>query len=336
VASATSAGVSLTCRAGPRHHTGRVAERLAPLTLDAPVTTRPKDPSPVRRWGPRVVVAGVVVLALLAGVIVTAHFVSIERRAHEVRATSLVPLGMPAKVLVVLARPSQELPMAGTLAALEEAGTQVSMLVMTAEPGSTGNSPKTPDPDATGAGGADTPTDASVSDLLARSNALLGVDSTTVAGFAPGDLLVADPGVVTARISEAMRADQPSAVVTVSDATGHDRDSQAVAGYTLVAAAQQGSGVGRVWTLSRGSWERDLQAFAGDSVDQQVPVPQVSVPLTGDTAGVKSEVIGTWIDSGSADLARDAYPLVGAVPASWYFRFWDREYFALAWGTPVP
>lgn len=332
MAHATPSGVSLTSSSAPRPHTGRVAERLAPLTRADPVTSHPDHISMTGRWVRRGAVIAVLLLGLIAGTVATAHFLSIERRAHEVRATSLVPLGMPAKVLVVVARPEQELAMAGALAALEEAGTEVSMLVMTTDPSATSPAPvggRTPKASATSA-----PAALPVPEPLARANAQLGVESTGMAGFPRGDLLLADPNAVTGRITQAIEATRPSALVTVSDGTGRDRDSQAVAGYALAAASNADSGVGRVWTVTRGSWERDLQALAGDSVDQQVPVPQVAVQLTDSTARAKSEVAETWL-GGSADQTRATYPLLGTVPASLYFRFWDREYFALAWGTPV-
>ena len=293
------------------------------------MTSHPDPVSMTGRWVRRGVVAAFLLFGLLAGTVATAHLLSIERRAHEVRATSLVPAGMPAKVLVVVARPEQELAMAGSLAALQEAGTEVSMLVMTADPGADPAADASVRTAATGAA-AEPP----VPDLLARANDQLGIEATGMAGFARGDLLLADPRAVTGRIAQAIKSSQPSAVVTVSDGTGLDRDSQAVAGYALAAAAKPGSGVGRVWTVTRGSWERDLQALAGDSVDQQVPVPQVAVPLTGSTARAKSEIAETWL-AGSAEQTRATYPLLGTVPTSLYFRFWDREYFALAWGTPI-
>ena len=53
-----------------------------------------------------------------------------------------------------------------------------------------------------------------------------------------------------------------------------------------------------------------------------------------DHTAVKGEVLlahGTQ----SPDLVRATYPYADRVPAWAYFRFWDREYFALAWGQPL-
>lgn len=308
-----------------------MAERLAPVLVAAPITSRPEQ-TRRRRWRwPRRLATAVVLLALtLAGTLVTAHFLSIERRAHEIRATSLVPLGLPARVLVVIARPGQELPMAATLARLQEAGTSVALLSLTAVP-DTGSAPAPVDVSTSAP-----PDDAPVPPPLQRAAEALGVDSVAVAGYQPGELLGADPAWVTQRIRRAIQDSRPSAVVTVSDTTGVDRDSQAVAGYTLLAAGGPGTQVARVWTVTRGAWERDWQALAGSAVlDQRPPTPQVAVRILGDIAGVKSQAMSAYADAGAAAAVDARYPAWDRLSSTLYLRFWDREYFALAWGQPV-
>ena len=122
-------------------------------------------------------------------------------------------------------------------------------------------------------------------------------------------------------------------VLTVSDTTGTDSDSQAVAAYTLAAAQAEGSGVARVWTVTRGDREVSWNALVRAPIGDRVPEPQVSVRIDDRTA-VKGEVLlvhGTQ----SPDLVRATYPYADRIPAWAYFRFWDREYFALTWGQPL-
>jgi LmbE family N-acetylglucosaminyl deacetylase len=309
-----------------------MAERLAPLTVVAPITSRP-EPARGRVWRRvrRVVVAVIALGLMLAGTVYTAHFLSIERHAHEIRATSLVPPGLPARVLVIVARPGQELPMAGTLATLHESGTSVALLSLTADVGSevgssTVSARRSKRP----------PADVVVPEALAAETSALGVDSVAVAGFEPGELMLVDPVAVTRRIREAIRAERPSAIITVNDAQGGDRDSQAVAGYTLLAAGDPTAGVARVWTVARGAWERDWQALAGSPlVSQKSPTPQVAVRLLGDIAGVKSQALAAYRDYGTAAVVDAQYPAWDRLSSTLYLRFWDREYFALAWGNPV-
>ena len=300
-----------------------MAERLAPEQTPPRVTSRPERArGRTRRWGRRLVALVLSVALVAAGTVATLHFLAIHRSAQEIRATALVPPEMAANVLVVLARPGQELPLAGTLAALDAAGATVSVLSLT--------------------DGATQPPELSFaeesigqvrSDELASSADLLGVDRVTTAAFADGELLAADPDDVVAAITAEITASAPSVILTVGDTTGQDTDSQAVAAYVLTAAQSEGSGVGRVWTVTRGDREVSWNALARAPIGDRVPEPQVSVRIDGDT-GAKGAVLlahGTQ----SPDLVQATYPYADRVPAWAYFRFWDREYFALAWGQPL-
>ena len=300
-----------------------MAERLAPEQVPLRVTSRPERPrGRVRRWFGRLI-GLLLVLALLAGTaLFTAHFLAIQRTAKEVRATALVPTELPAKVLVVLARPSQELEMAGTLAELDDAGAQVSLLSLTA------GEAQPPDVAFAGDKLADIRTDE-----LANAADILGVDSVTDAGLADGSLLGAEPAEVTGVISDAIKKSTPSIILTVSDRTGEDGDSQAAAAYALAAAQTDGSGVARIWTVTRGDRELSWNSRLGHPVATEVPEPQVAVRIDDQTA-TKGDVLlahGTQ----SPDLADSTYPFADRLPAWAYFRFWDREYFALAWGEPI-
>ncbi len=244
--------MSLTGRGPGGRQTGRMAERLAPEQTPLPVTSRPERArGRVRRFVRRLLALVVGLSLLAAGTLATLHFLAINRSATEVRATALVPEGMAASVLVVLARPGQELPLSGTLAALDAAGASVSVLSLTD-------------------GGAQPPHMAFAaerlgairSDELASAGDLLGVDRVTTADYPDGALLGADPDAVTATIAKQIDEAAPSVVLTVSDATGTDSDSQAVAAYTLAAAQAEDSGVARVWTVTRGDREVSWNALA--------------------------------------------------------------------------
>jgi LmbE family N-acetylglucosaminyl deacetylase len=300
-----------------------MAERLAPEQTPLRVTSRPERARGRTRRAGRRLVALVLGLALLAvGSVATLHFLAIHRTAEEVRATALVPPEMAVDVLVVLARPGQELPMAGTLAALDDAGATVSVLSLTdgaAQPPRLEFAP------------------ASIgqvrADELAGAADLLGVDRVTSAGYPDGELLAAEPDDVRATIAAEISEVSPSVIITVGDTTGRDTDSQAVAAYALAAAQAQDSGVARVWTVTRGDREISWNALARAPIGDRVPEPQVAVRIDDHTV-VKGEALlahGTQ----SPDLVRSTYPYADRVPAWAYFRFWDREYFTLAWGQPL-
>ena len=60
-------------------------------------------------------------------------------------------------------------------------------------------------------------------DELAAAGEVLGVEGVTVAGYADGELLVADPGQVTATIAEVVAEVAPSTILTVADLTPDPR-----------------------------------------------------------------------------------------------------------------
>jgi LmbE family N-acetylglucosaminyl deacetylase len=255
--------------------------------------------------------------------VVTLHFLALQRSAQEVRATALVPPDMPANVLVVLAHPGQELAMAGTLASLDEAGAQVHVLSLTS------GEAQPPVLDSAEDRVADLR-----ADELAASGDLLDVEGITVADYADGMLLAADPDEVTATIADVIDEVGPSIVLTVSDLTGQDPDSQAVAAYVLAAAQQEEeSTVARVWTVTRGDREVEWNALVAEPIAVDQPEAEVAVRIE-DQAAIKGRVLlahGTQ----SPDLVAATYPYADRIPAWAYFRFWDREYFALAWGQPI-
>jgi len=255
--------------------------------------------------------------------VVTLHYLGIHRSAQEIRATALIPPKMPVDVLVVIARPGQEVTMAGTLAALDDAGAQVSVLSLTSGEAQPPN-----------AGFGQERIRGIRADELRASSESLGVESVVIGDYADGQLMAADPGEVTAQIAKVVDEVRPSAILTVGDMTGDDSDSQAVAGYSLAAAQAQDSPVARVWTVTRGDREVEWNAMLADPIaGKSVPEPDVSVRIQ-DEAAMKGQALQTH-GTQSPDLVRGTYPYEDRIPALAYFRFWDREYFALAWGQPM-
>lgn len=300
-----------------------MAERLAPEQVTVLGTSRPERARGHKRRWPRRLAALFVSVALIVAVSgATLHFLAIQRSAQEIRATALVPTDLAANVLVVLARPGQELPLAGTLAALDEAGATVSLLSLT--------------------NGAAQPPELSVADdrlgqvradELQSSANLLGVDRVTTGDYVDGSLLTVDPNEVVATIAAEIAEATPTVLLTVGDATGTDTDSQAVAAYSLAAAQAEDAGVARIWTVTRGhreaTWNEQLRAPIGN----RFPEAQVSIRIDDHTA-LKGEALSAH-GTQSPDLVQGTYPYADRIPAWSYFRFWDREYFALAWGTPL-
>ncbi len=254
--------------------------------------------------------------------LVTLWLLAVDRNADDIRPTALIPPDMPANVLVVLARPGQELTMAGTLAALDDAGVTVSLLSLTR------GEAQAPD-----LATAQVPLANLRAQELEASAEALGVDRVRTAAFADGSLVRLEPTRVTERIAEEIAAVSPSVLLTVGDVTGDDGDSKAVAAYTLAAVQQEGSSVARIWTVTRGDREVSWNGRLGRPVAEEVPIAQVSVRI-GDQAVAKGDALlahGTQ----SPDLAASTYPYADRIPSWAYFRFWNREYFALAWGMPI-
>ena len=302
-----------------------MAERLAPEAAPLVITSRPERPRGRSRRVLRRTVGAVLALGVVAaGSVVTLQVLGVDRQAQTVRAAGLIPTGMPASALVVLARPGQEVPMAGTLAALDAAGVRVSVLSLTQ------GEAQAPD-----LRSASADLGAIRADELAHAGDLLGVDSTTTAAFDDGGIMAAEPGEVTGAISRAIEAAEASVVLTVADLSGADADSQAAASYALAAAQHSDSGVARVWTVTRGerevSWGDRIADMGMDVA--QLPEAEVAVRIDAQTA-VKGQALRAH-GTQSPNLARTSYPYADRLPAWAYFRFWDREYFALAWGQEL-
>lgn len=298
-----------------------MAERLAPERTPLEISSQPEQRRGSRlRWTRRLLALGSALVVAAALAVATAYVLLVDRGARELRATSLVAPDQPVSALVVVARPGQEVLMAGTVRALTDAGARVSMLSLTRGEG------QPPLLEADRLAGLR-------ADEFADSAQHLGVDSATTAAFPDGGLVAADPAAVIRTISEAIAAASPSVILTVGDLTGSDTDSRATTSYVQSAALAVGSGVGRVWVVTRGEREADWTARLGETDAAQRPTPDAAVRIA-PNALAKGESLAAH-GTQSPRLAASTYPLADRLPAWAYFHFLDREYFHLQWGEPL-
>ncbi len=302
-----------------------MAERLAPERAPVTVLSTPERPRGSRsRWARRLLALVVAAATLMVGALVLAHFLVVDRGARQLRASALIPEGVETSVLVVVARPGQEVLMAGTLRALDEAGARVSLLALTS------GEAQPPDLQATTDG---------IGPLrmgeFAAAAERLGVESATAGALPDGELVTQDPSVISAPIVAAIEAVQPAIILTVADATGEDTDTQVVAAQVLDAARAEGSLVTRVWTVTRGQREADWLALLGGPAahGEVLPHPEVSIHVDR-FAAERGDVLAIH-GTQSPDLVAATYPYADRIPAWAYFRFLDREYFDLTWGEPL-
>lgn len=265
------------------------------------------------------------VLLVLSLAVVTAHYLMLDRSAKLVRASGLIPAGSPARVLVVLAHPGDEVSLAGTVKLLGDSGVEVEMLALTA---GEQRPPQLAGFAAKRLGGVR-------ADEFARAAQALGATADKPLKWADGSLSGADPKAVLADISEAIAQFRPSALLTTSEVEGADPDISAAATLAVAAAREQGSTVARVWQVTRAPREVAwLNRAVGPVLDEAGRVnADVSVRIS-DAGGAKVAALlahGTQ----SPDLGR-SLPMADAIPAAAYFRFFDREYFHLLWGQPLP
>ncbi len=300
-----------------------MAERVVQVALQERVLSRPeRPPGRTRRLGRRLW-TGLATAGLFAGMsVVTAHYLMVDQQADSVRAASLVPTGAPARVLVVVAHPGDEVPLSGTLKRLDAAGAKVALLSLT--------------------GGEARPpvltqfTSAQLakvrSDELLRAAEELGIDQVTIGRSADGQLMGSAEKAL-AQVSSAISKFSPAVLLVAGGERADDADSAGAVTLAVNAAQEPGSTVARVWQVTRGAREADwVSKIAGPVLSAPAPSADVSVSIT-DSAIAKLAVIrmhGTQ----NPNLAA-SYPGVTHIPAPAYFRFFDREYFHLAWGETL-
>lgn len=302
-----------------------MAERVVPVLTPERVQSRPER---IRgrhtRRIRRLVATSLVLVAAVAVVVVTLHFLVIDHASRTIRPTALIPEGSPARVLVVVAHPGDELELAGTIAALTASGATVTELSLT-------SGEARPPQEATTAG---TEFGEVRGDEFQRAGELLGVRRATALGNADGSLLSGDPAAIAGQIAAAAAKAKPSVILTVGDLGTPDSDGQAVLALAVRAAQASGSSVARVWQATRGAREAQwLNRAFGPAINEAALAPtDVAIRIDG-TGQAKTGVLlahGTQ----SPQLGR-GYPLADAIPAELYFRFLNREYLHLAWGQPI-
>jgi N-acetylglucosamine malate deacetylase 2 len=298
-----------------------MAERLAPERAAPEIRSRPERARGRRRRVLRRFCASLVACTLLlAGTLGAAHFVVIDRSADTLRATGLFVADTPTRALVVLDHPGQELAMAGTLAELEAAGAEVSLLALTA-----GIAPDSSHVDGEA--------EQRLADLT-ESAQRLGVDNVLPMPYPDGQTLMAEPMDAVDQISRAIDAVKPSILLTSADATEGDAGAMAVGSYASTAAQREGSGVTRVWRATRSHHELAWNArLGGQSNFGEAPAAQAAIRIDEQTQ-VKGALLDLY-ESIDADSMGSAYHAANTVPAWLYFRFWDREYFSIAFGQPL-
>ncbi|MGV1003565.1 MAG: PIG-L family deacetylase [Candidatus Nanopelagicales bacterium] len=302
-----------------------MAERVVQVPLYETVASRPERPRGRTRRAGRRIWATLTTGGLVAAMgVVTAHYLMIDQSADQVRAASLIPTGAPARALVVLAHPGDEVAMAGTLQQLDAAGAQVSLLSLTK-------------------GEAQAPQLAQFSskrlgkvraDELRRAGEELGVEQVTVAGFADGQLMTADPGAALDTLVKRVVKFRPSVLLVPSPELADDADGAGLLTLAINAAQDPFSTVARVWQVTRSPREvAGINRVAGGVVTNQA-LPTADVAVSINSAAIAKAAVIEIHGTQNPDLSAD-YPGVHEIPAAAYFRFFDREYFHLAWGDPL-
>lgn len=302
-----------------------MAERVVQVPLFETVSSRPERPrGRGRRLGQRVwatLVTGGLVVSM--GV-VTAHYLMIDQRADQVRAASLIPTGAPARALVVLARPGDEVAMAGTLEQLDAAGVQVALLSLTKGEAA---APQLSQFNAKQLGKVR-------ADELRRAADELGVDEVTVGNVRDGTVMSADPQGALDDVVEQMRDFQPTVILVPSAERVEDVDAAGLTTLALNAAQDPFSTVARVWQVTRSPREVAVVNKLAGQVITNPALPAADVAVAVNTVGQAKTAAIQMHGTQDPALAAD-YPGVHEIPAAAYFRFFDREYFHLAWGDPL-
>jgi LmbE family N-acetylglucosaminyl deacetylase len=305
-----------------------MAERVVPVLTPQRVLSRPER---VRgrhfkrlRWLVAVMVGVAIVLATT---VVTAHFLVIDHAARTMRATGLIPEGSPARVLVVVAHPGDELQVAGTIAELTRAGATVTELSLT--------SGEARDSSHLASRAARDRLGRIRREEFQRAAEVLGVHRAQVADVADGTLMAGDPAAAAGQIAAAAAKARASVIIAVGAVATTDSDSQAVIALATRAAQNARSSVARVWEVTRGSREADwISRVAGPVINTAGLTPADAAVRIEGSGPAKTAVM--LAHATQRPILGADYPWADLVPARAYFRFLDREYFHLVWGQQLP
>jgi LmbE family N-acetylglucosaminyl deacetylase len=243
---------------------------------------------------------------------------------------SLLPPGAgPGRLLAVFPHPDDEISIAGTLRQHHHLGIETSLVVLThGEKGPTGGLVQ---PERLG--------EARAAELRA-SAAILGVDHVEIFTYPDSGLPGADPARIKATIREMIQRYQPTVIVTYDDRVGlYGHPDHALTGKLTreVVAEARGDAqfpVQRLYmvTLSSGMLAAALRLsdtfrklYPSDP-DRQLPAPDTAVRITAHGAAKYAAMAA---HATQAEILRSVQPFHHVLPHWIYYRWLDREYFAL-------
>jgi LmbE family N-acetylglucosaminyl deacetylase len=233
-------------------------------------------------------------------------------------------------LMAIFPHPDDEITMAGTLSKHDHLGIETSLLVLShGEKGSTGGIVQRADLG-----------NVRVAEVSASAR-ILGVDHVEIFSYPDGELPAVDPARIKATIREMIHRHRPAVIVTYDDRVGlYGHHDHALTGkLTREVFAEERNDprfpVQRLYmtTLSSGMLDAALQLsptfrkrYPRDP-DRQLPAPDIAVRIT-DQGAAKYAAMDSH-DTQWESL-RSVLPFHHVLPHWLYFRWLDREYFALA------
>lgn len=244
-------------------------------------------------------------------------------------ASDLFPPGAPRKAMAIWAHPDDEITSAGTLAAMTQAGAELTLVYLTA-----GEAAKD-----TGYAPAEL---AGVRRLEAQAaGKQLGAAHVEVLAFPDGGLTRADPVAAKAAIAGLIARFEPSVVIAFDEKVGfYGHPDHVQAGRWIREVIEAGApSVRRLYqaTLPQALIALALKLVAAfrdhypKEPEAGLPAPTVAVNIAGQAA-VKRRLLD--VHGSQAKVIADVQPYYDKAPAWLYYRLFDREYFALAVDRP--
>lgn len=274
------------------------------------------------------ILTGVAVL-LLAGVLLAARAYVNDADVPVVE--SLLPPGAERRhLMAIFPHPDDEISMAGTLRQHDALGVETSLIVLGhGEKGSTGGLVPREQVGETRAA------------EVRASARILGVDHVEVFSYPDRELPDVDPAPVKATIRAMIQRHRPTVLVTYDDRIGlyghrdHWRTGQLVHEVFVEDRDDPAFPVERLYmvTLSRGMLDVALRisptfrAHYPSDPDLQLPAPDVAVRITAHGAAKYAAMAA---HATQREILGSLQPYHHLMPSWLYYRWLDREYFALA------
>lgn len=243
---------------------------------------------------------------------------------------SLLPPGVEhGRLMAVFPHPDDEISIAGTLRQHHHLGVETTLVVLThGEKGPTG-----------GLVAQERLGEVRAAEVRASARAL-GVDHVEVLGYPDSGLPGADAQRIKATIREIIQRYQPTVIVTYDDRVGlYGHSDHALTGKLTREVVAEARGDARfpvqrlyMVTLSSGMLAAALRLsdtfrkHYPSEPDRQLPAPDTAVRITAHSAAKYAAMAA---HATQAELLRSAQPFHHLLPHWLYFRWLDREYFAL-------